>query len=236
MLEKVAALEVSVRVNDGIQVSLVPRAILLDLLDFALVCPLENSVACNVIPSLSNIFSHPTEDFLIVDSSGLKEPNEIVGREMTVRAAMSLADSGVRIIQNLLARVRRVATTSPIDITTDITVRVSDVVLVPRVELVICEALEGLAPEENTFLERQTDSFEKECVLETSVVFQVIVLAQGHVQAAHAQWEVLRKGVDAASGDRLTVNETLTLGIHRFCAAKVLGKVIENGGQAIVFV
>lgn len=60
MLEKVAALEICVRVDNGIQVGLVPSSILFDLLDLGFVCPLKHSVARNVIPSLFDILAYPS--------------------------------------------------------------------------------------------------------------------------------------------------------------------------------
>lgn len=67
---------------------------------------------------------------------------------------MSLANSGVGVVENLLARVRRVSPTSSIHITTDVTIGVADIVLVPRIKLVVCKAFEGLSPENDTLFER----------------------------------------------------------------------------------
>jgi hypothetical protein len=47
---------------------------------------------------------------------------------------------------------------------------------------------------------------------------------------------MLGEVIDAARGDRSSINETLSLRIHRLSTTEVLRQVVEDGGQAIVFV
>lgn len=90
---------------------------------------------------------------------------------------MGLSDSRIRVTQDLLAGVRRVSPASAVLITAHIAVSVADIVLVPRVEFVVSEPFEALAPENNALFQRQPNSFEEEGILQSSVVLQVVVLA-----------------------------------------------------------
>lgn len=94
---------------------------------------------------------------------------------------MSLANSGVGVVEDLLARVRRVSPTSSVHVTADVTVSVADIVFVPRIKLVIREAFERLSPENDTLFKRKANSFQEERILKSTEVLQVVVLAQRHV-------------------------------------------------------
>jgi len=98
----------------------------------------------------------------------LEEVYEIVNGEVTVWATVRLASARVGVAEYLLARVGRVSTTSAVDVATNITISVPDVVFVSGVELVVCEALERLAPEKNTFLERQSNTLQKQSILKST--------------------------------------------------------------------
>lgn len=70
----------------------------------------------------------------------------------------AFGNARVGIIEDLLARVGRVSSAPAVDITTHITISMSDVVLVSGIELVVCEALERLSPENDAFFERESNS------------------------------------------------------------------------------
>ena len=128
---------------------------------------------------------------------------------MAIWTAVRLPNTRIRVVEDLLARVGRISSASAIDITSHITIGVSDIVLVSGVELVVCEALEGLAPENNTLLEREPYSLQEQCVLKSTKMFQMVVLAQGHMQAPHAKREMLGKRVDSVRSNRSTVHKSL---------------------------
>lgn len=151
--------------NNCVKVSLTPRAILLDFLDLILVCRLEHSVASNVIPHLTNVLTHTPQDFLVIDASGLEEAHQVINRVMAIGTAVSLANAGIRIAEDLLARVGSIALSATIHIPTDLAIGVTDIVLVLGVELVIGLALERLTPEQNTLLQGQANTLQEERIL-----------------------------------------------------------------------
>lgn len=112
-----------------------------------------------------------------MNTSRLEKANKIIDGEMAIWTSVCLPDTGVGIAQDFLTRVWRISPTTAIHITANITIGVSDVVLVPGIELVIREAFEGLAPEENTFLKRQSDPLQEESILKSAEMFQMVVLA-----------------------------------------------------------
>lgn len=58
MLEKIAALEVSVRMNYGVQVCLTPSTVLLDSLDVRFVRPFKDPVASDMVARLLNVLAY----------------------------------------------------------------------------------------------------------------------------------------------------------------------------------
>lgn len=104
-----------------------------------------------------------------------------------------MAFAGARRVfgQDLLARVRRVASPAAVGVAADVAVRVADVVAVFFVEGVVGDEFEGLAPEDETVFEGEADAFEKEGVLEAAEVFEMRVFAEGGVEVLHAEGEVL---------------------------------------------
>lgn len=178
MLQEVAALEVGIGMDNGIQVRLVPRPVVLDFFDFCFVRPLEDPIAGDMVPSLANVFSHSSEHFFVVHACGLEKSHEVVDRVVAVRTAMRLTNARVGIAEDFLARIRRISSALAVDIATHITVSVPDIVLVSGIELVVCEALEGLSPENNTFLEREPNSLQEQCILKSAEMLQMVVLAE----------------------------------------------------------
>ncbi|KAL8746288.1 MAG: hypothetical protein Q9190_001660, partial [Brigantiaea leucoxantha] len=72
----------------------------------------------------------------------------------------------------------------------------------------------------------ETDSFEEERVLESAVVFEVRVLAEGGVQVAHAEGEVLLgEGVDAGGGDGRAGERWVEVGEGGVRGGEVFGEV-----------
>lgn len=177
MLQKIAALEVGVGVDNSIQIGLAPSAVVLDLFDFCFVRPVEDAVAGDMVASLADVFSHSAQHFFVVHACGLKQPDKVVGGVVTVRAAVRLTNARVGITEDFLARIRRISAALAVDIASHITVGVSDIVLVSGVELIIRKALEGLSPEDDAFLERKPNSLEKQRILESTEMLQVVVLA-----------------------------------------------------------
>lgn len=222
LFEEVAALEVGVGMDNGVQIRLTPRSVFFDSLDVRFMCPFKDSVASNVVTSLFNILSYPPEQVFVMDTCRLKKPNKIVDGEMSIWAAMGLTGTRIGIPEDLLARVGRISSSSAVDVAADISVSMADIVLVSRIELVVCKALEGLAPEDDTLLERQSDPLEEERVLKTAVMLEMVVLAQRHVQTAHAEWKMLGQLVDIIGCDRSAVDNALALGVCGIGTSEVL--------------
>ena len=84
---------------------------------------------------------------------------------------MGLSWSWRMLGENLLTRVRRVSTASPIVSATDVSVGVTDVVSIFFVESIVGDELERLPPENETILERQADTLQEQCILQTAEVF-----------------------------------------------------------------
>jgi hypothetical protein len=112
--------------------------------------PFEYSVAGNVVPSLLYILPHAAKHVFVINPGGLKEGDEIVDGKMAIRAAMCLPGPRAGVVQDPLARVGRIASTSSVSVTTHVTIGVADIVFVFRVELVISVSSEPLAPEDET--------------------------------------------------------------------------------------
>lgn len=92
--------------------------------------------------------------------------------------------------KDFLARVRGVPSAATVCVTTHITIHVADIVPVFFCELFVCDEFEGAAPENETFFETETDTFEEEGVLEATVVFEVGVASKNRVEILHAKREV----------------------------------------------
>lgn len=126
-----------------------------------------------------------------MDTGSLKERDEIVDREVAIGATVSLTRSRSIVVEDLLARVRRITPISTVRITTDITVGVANIVSVPGVEFTLGESSESLTPEHNALVEGETDTLQEKGILKTAKMLQVTVFPECHVQISHTQREVL---------------------------------------------
>ena len=77
----------------------------------------------------------------------------------------------------------------------------TDIIAILLVESIVRDLAESRAPEDKTFFEVETDTFEEKGVLEAAVVFEMRISSEGTVEMLHAK----RKGggeiVDVAGGD-----------------------------------
>ena len=87
--------------------------------------------------------------------------------------------------QNLLTTKWTITISSPVSISTNITIYMTHIISIFFVELVIGDFGEPGAPEHETFFEVQADAFEEEGVLKTPVVFQVGIASEGAMQVLH---------------------------------------------------
>lgn len=166
---------------DCIQIRSAPTAVFLSLLDFLFVGKIKDTVASKVVLLFFDVCPNSAENIAIMDTCCLEQGSEIVDAEMSVWTSMRFSTARRMLGQYLLARKWRITFPSSYSISPDITVRVSDVISVLLIECVVCNELERLTPEDETFLQGQSNTLEKECVLKPSEVFQMVVLTQGHV-------------------------------------------------------
>lgn len=150
---------------------------------------------------------------------------------------MCLARTRRRFCSQLLAGIWRVAAASSICITTDIAVGVADVVSIFLIELVVRHIVEALPPEHQRLLERQTDAFEEERILQTAKMLEVGVFGEGDLKVAHTEWEVLGEAGDGIGSDRGTRHTAVArVVIGAAWGGEVLGEMVEDGRKAVVFV
>ena len=173
MLEQPTTLKVRVGMNDSIEVCSAPRAVVLDLFDFALVAPLEDAVACDVVALLADVVAHRLEHVAVVDAHALQHRDEVVRCECAVWAAVRLTGAWEGLGEDLLARVGRVATASAVRVAAYVAVGVANVVAVFFLEFFVRHELEGAPPEDDTFVEAEADSLQEESVLQTTVVLKM---------------------------------------------------------------
>jgi hypothetical protein len=162
---------------------------------------LKDAVTSNVIPLPTDILLHRLQQLSIANTHLLQQPNQVVWAECSVRTAMRLAGAGQGLGEDFLAAVWRVTPSSPVGITTHITIRMANVVQVFFGELVVGDETEAPAPESDTLRKRQTNTLQEESVLETAEVFEMCIGSQGIVQIGHASRKVGRKSVDVGCGD-----------------------------------
>lgn len=84
--------------------------------------------------------------------------------------------------EEFLARKGCVAASAPVGVTANVAVGMPDVVAVLFVEFVVGNEAETAAPEGEAFRQAETKPFEEERVLETSEVFEVLVLPESSVE------------------------------------------------------
>lgn len=126
-----------------------------------------------------------------MDSRSLQQAGQIVHAEVPVRTSMAFTASRGMLCEDLLTRKGGVAAAPTDGISTNVAVRMADVVAVLLVEGVVCYESEGLAPEDQAVLHRQTEPFEEKGVLQAAKMFKMIIFAQGHVKVTHAERKVL---------------------------------------------
>lgn len=110
------------------------------------------------------------------------------------------------------------------------------IVPVLLVELIISLLVEGLTPENETLFQVQTDALEEQRVLEAAEVLQVSVAAERAVKMRHAGWEMLGQVVNVGSCDLGSRGCCGIGGVGRVGGNEVLGQVIKDGSQTVVFV
>lgn len=186
MPQQETSLEVLIWMQNGIHLRGTPRAILLHLLNLALMLPLKHAIARDVIPLPLHILTHLLQDNSVIHTRLLQHRNQILRRERPVRAAVRLTGARQGLRGQLLARVRRIAAATAVGVAADIAVRVTHVVAVLLVELLVRHQLEAAPPEDQALLEREADALQEERVLQTAEVLEVGVLAKCAVQVLHA--------------------------------------------------
>lgn len=166
----------------------------------------------------------------------LHQRRQILQVEVSVRAAVRLPRPRGVLCQNLLAAKGAVAASSPVRVAAHVAVRVTHIVSVVLVELVVGDFVERAAPEHEALLEIQADAFKEQRVLQASKVLEVSVSPEGAVQVGHARREVLGEIVDVGGGD-LGASRGRRVGcVRRVGGDEILGEVVEDGCQTVVFI
>lgn len=156
---------------------------------------------------------------------------------MPIRAPVRLPGPGGVLGKNLLAAVRAVPAATAVRVAADVAVHVPHVVAVLLVEGVVGDLAEARPPEDEALLKVEPDALEEERVLQPAVVLEVGVAAEGAVQVRHAHGEVfLGQVVDVAGCDLGARDGRAGAVIARVGRDEVLGKVVEDRGEAVVFV
>lgn len=111
-----------------------------------------------------------------------------------------------------------------------------NVVSVPRVELIIRKPLESLAPENYTLVQGEANALQKQRILQTSKMLKMVILAQCHVQIAHAERKVLGQRINRRRCNGSALHNAFFVRVNRFGAAETLGKMVQYRSQAVIFV
>jgi hypothetical protein len=119
----------------------------------------------------------------------LEECREVLNAEMPVWASMCLAGARLVLHEDLLAAVWTVSVSSSVAISAYIAVGVSHVIPVLFVEYIVGNFRERASPEEQALLERESDAFQEESVLEPPIMLQMSVSAERTVQVLHTERE-----------------------------------------------
>jgi hypothetical protein len=138
--------------------------------------------------------------------------------------------------QNLLAAVGAVAAAAAVGVAADVAVDVAHVVAVLLVEGVVGDLAERGPPEDEALLQVESDALEEERVLQPPEVLEVCVAPERPVQVRHAHGEVLRQVVHVARSDLGPLDRRPGARVARVWSDKVLREVVEDGGEAVVFV
>ena len=182
--------------HDGIQLRGSPRPILLHPLQLGFVGPLKDPVARDVKSLLRHVFFDAEEDVSVVHTRGLEQTCQVFHAEMSVRAAVTLPRARRMLGQDLLARECRVPPAATVRVSSNIPVRVTDVVAVFFVEGIVGDEFEGLPPEDQAIFHCQSQAFEEKRVLQAAKMLEVIILSERRVEVPHAEWEMLRQCIN----------------------------------------
>jgi hypothetical protein len=147
------------------------------------------------------VFLNASEDRLVCDADLLEESREVLDAEMTVWASMCLTWARLMLHEDLLAAVGTVPVSSSVTISAYIAVGVSHIISILLVEHIVGDFAEGASPEDQALLERESDPFEEQSVLESPIMLKVSITTQGAVQVLHAKRERGGQRVDCPSGD-----------------------------------
>jgi hypothetical protein len=120
----------------------------------------------------------------------LKKCCEILDAEMSIWTAMCLAGARLMLHEDLLAAVGTVPVSSSVAVSAYIAVGMSHIIPILLVEHIVGDFREGASPEEQALLERESDAFQEESILEPPVMLKMSVSTEGTVQVLHAE----RKG------------------------------------------
>ena len=88
--------------HNRIQIIITPAPLILDFLDLLLMTPLKHPVARYVVPLFRDIVFDRLEYISIIHADTLEHCDEVVWLKCAVRAAMSLAWSGLWLSQQFL--------------------------------------------------------------------------------------------------------------------------------------
>ena len=163
-----------------------PDALIFDLLDLRLVCPLKDSVASDVVSLLLNIFLDSSKQVTIMDTCCLEHARQIVNTEVSIGASMGFASSWWMLGQDLLTRVRRVATTTAVGVSSNIAINMAHVIPVLLIEGIVCDLIEGLTPEHQAIFQVKTDTLQEEGILQSSEMLKMAILSESSVKMLHA--------------------------------------------------
>ena len=83
--------------------------------------------------------------------------------------------------EDFLAGERGVASSTAVGVATDVAVSVTDVVSVILLKGIVGHITEALAPKNEAFIHGEADAFEEESILETSVMFQMVIFTKCHM-------------------------------------------------------
>jgi hypothetical protein len=200
--------------------------------------PKDNSpVTSNMIPLRLRILLDSLQHRRVRHPRGPQQCGQILNRKVPVRAPMRLAGARRMLGQDLLAAKRTVTPAAAICIAAHVAVAVAHVVAVLLVEGVVADGTETGAPEDERLFQAQADALEEEGVLQAAKVLELAVAAEGAVDVAHAEREVLGEVVNVARGDLGAVDgRAVAAGVARVGGDEVLGEVVEDGGEAVVLV
>ena len=129
-----APLEVSIRMQNRIQISRIPHPAVLDLLQTLLIPCLKHLVTSDMIPLLADVVSHFLQHNPVRDACALQQRDQVIRVEGPVRAPVILPRSCRCIGEESLTIVGRIAAATLVAVAADVAVGVADVVQVVLLE------------------------------------------------------------------------------------------------------